>query len=120
MGIRQITRTEWGEEHDSCFHPGCAARYRYTMETHEILGGADRAFTSQHPFYWIRLCRPHHAAISSRPSPGMLIAELAWKKLHDEEWYDPERVIRLWRSKCTDEYVKELLEAIETEYQRIK
>ena len=45
--------------------------------------------------------------------------QLAWKLWNDLDNYDAKAMIKLWRPKCTSEFVSEIEAAVTKEYKRI-
>lgn len=111
-------REAWRAEHDQCMYPGCSRRW--ALECHEILGGtANRPKSIKLTATLLMLCREHHSLFSSCPPPEQLIMELAIKKFCDEDFHDPETVIKIWRPKAQDSYIKEIIEAVDLEHERL-
>ena len=89
------------------------------METHEIIGGSDRAKTVTMPAFFLFLCHADHNTLGSRPNQESLVKQLSWKKWSDPDNYNPAAVIRMWRPNCTPAFEVELIDAIAEEYQII-
>jgi hypothetical protein len=105
---RKISRTEWGQEHDTCWLCG---RSDVRLETHEITRGNYRPKAVKEPATWCRVCRGCHSTLSS-----MTIAEqLALKLIHDPEFYDLDRFLAIYRPNCKPEYKEEMAVAVDAE-----
>jgi hypothetical protein len=89
------------------------------MDVHEIIGGPIRSKTITMPETWIFLCRRCHEHETSCPSQDRLVRLLTVKQWADPEHSNPSAVIRLWRPKCTKEFLAEMLNAVAKEYAKI-
>ena len=116
-----IARETWKREQSGCHWPGCKATVRRgdPLECHEIIGGADRAKTLLMPASWLLLCREHHGNLGSRPNQEQLVQQLAIKRFADPEYASVHAVVALWRPKATLEFIAEIDDAVEREYERL-
>jgi hypothetical protein len=89
------------------------------MDCHELLGGPLRSKTVLMPSCWVFLCRPCHQKETSCPDQASLIRLLAVKMWADYEHFNPTEVIKLWRPKCQQSLVDEIIAAVSIEFNRI-
>ena len=110
-------REQWRLEQDCCMMPGCKARFG--LQVHEIVGSSDRHKAIHLTAMFLCLCPQHHEQLGSRPNQKSLVRQLAVKQWADPENSDPAAVIRMWRPKCTQEFLSEILNAVAEEYKII-
>jgi hypothetical protein len=91
------------------------------MEVHEIIGGvSDRSKSIGMTAMLLFLCPECHGRLGSRPNQESLVSQMAWKLWADPDNYTPEAVIRLWRPKCTEAFLAEVLAEVAIEYANIR